>query len=308
MGRAECTILTLNIFHDLPTYRHLDRRCELIAEAIAARRPHVAALQEVLRATVPGDIGAKIRDGVNRICGSPLYHLDYAPADGAGDGEFSFDEGVALLSRIEADGPAESLKYRAQVEMATEVGGQRYRLPDDRVAMRRRFRLESGARLDFYVSHLTDRPERIAPSTAEFGAEFVAEFIDGMPVRTIQACELAQWAAAGSGSETTVILAGDFNDVPGSATIASFKHAGFIDLHEAFGSGLGYTNDRDDIDVGAERATHNQRIDYLMMRPASGRAPEVVEVGPFAGRPHRESDGTWLWPSDHIGVMAILRL
>jgi endonuclease/exonuclease/phosphatase family metal-dependent hydrolase len=304
MGRAECTILTLNVFHDLPTYRDLDRRCELIAEAIAARRPHVAALQEVLRATGPGDIGAKIRDGVNRICGSRLYQLDYAPADGAGDREFSFDEGLALLSRIKADGPAESLKYRAQVEIATEVGGQRYRLPDDRVAMRRRFRLESGARLDFYVSHLTDRPERIALSSAEF----VAEFVDRTPVRTMQARELAQWAAAGSGPESTMILAGDFNDVPASETIASLKRAGFIDLHEAFGSGPGYTNDRDDIDVGAERATHNQRIDYLMMRPASGRAPEVVEVGPFAGRPHRESDGTWLWPSDHIGVMATFRL
>ena len=300
MGRAECTILTLNVFHDLPTYRHLDRRCELIAEAIAARRPHVAALQEVLRATGPGDIGAKIRDGVNRICSSELYHLDYAPADGAGDGEFSFDEGVALLSRIEAESPAESLKYRAQVEMATEVGGQRYRLPDDRVAMRRRFRLESDARLDFYVSHLTDRPERIALSSGEF--------VDGTPVRTMQARELARWASAGSGPESTVILAGDFNDVPGSETIASLKRAGFIDLHEAFGSGPGYTNDRNDIDVSAERATHNQRIDYLMMRPASGRAPKVIEVEPFGGRPHRESDGTWLWPSDHIGVIATLRL
>ena len=78
-----------------------------------------------------------------------------------GDGEFSFDEGVALLSRLETEGPAESLKFRAQVEMATEVAGHRYRLPDDRVAMRRRFRTENGARLDVCVSHLTDRPECI---------------------------------------------------------------------------------------------------------------------------------------------------
>jgi endonuclease/exonuclease/phosphatase family metal-dependent hydrolase len=105
-----------------------------------------------------------------------------------------------------------------------------------------------------------------------------------------------------------VVLAGDFNDVPGSETIASLKRVGFVDLHEAFGSGPGYTNDREDIDLSAERATHNQRIDYLMMRPAGGRAPEVMEVGRFAERPHRESDGTWLWPSDHIGVIATLRL
>jgi hypothetical protein len=44
------------------------------------------------------------------------------------------------------------------------------------------------------------------------------------------------------------------------------------------------------------------------MRPASGHVPEVTEVGLFADRPHRESDGTWLWRSDHIGVIATLWL
>jgi endonuclease/exonuclease/phosphatase family metal-dependent hydrolase len=263
MGRTECTILTLNIFHDLPMYRHLRRRCELIAKAIAAHRPHVAALQEVLRSTGSGDIGATLRDRVNRLCGGEVYRLDYAVADGLGEDEFSFDEGVALLSRLETDGPAESLKYCAQVEMATEVAGHRYRLPDDRVAMRRRFRMENGARLDVCVSHLTDRPE----------------CIDEVAVRTTQARELAGWATAGSDSETTVILAGDFNDVAGSETIASLERAGFIDLHGAFGNGPGYTNDRDDIDLNGERATHNQRIDYLMMRPASGRAPQGSRGG-----------------------------
>jgi len=292
MDRAAYTILTFNIFHDLPMYRHLERRCELIAKAIAAHRPHVAALQEVLRATAPGDIGAKLRDRVNRLCGDELYRLDYAAADGLGEGEFSFDEGVALLSRLEADGPAEVLKYSTQVEMATEVAGHRYRLPDNRVAMRRHFRTENGARLDVGVSHLTDRPE----------------CIDGVAIRAMQARELARWATAGSDSETTVILAGDFNDVADSETIANLKHAGFIDLHEAFGSGPGYTNDRDDIDLTAERATHNQRIDYLMMWPARRRAPQVTEVRPFAGQPHQESDGTWLWRSDHIGVIATLWL
>lgn len=292
MPRTACTILTLNIFHDLPMYRHLHRRCDLIAESIAGHRPHLAALQEVLRSTVSGDIGAAIRDRVNRLCGGEVYRLDYVAADGAGDGEFSFDEGVALLSRLEAEGSVESLKYRAQVEMGAEVAGQRYRLPDDRIALRRRFRLTNGTVLDFYVSHLTDRPE----------------CIDGVAVRTKQAHELAGWAAAASGTETTVILAGDFNDVPDSETIASLRRAGFIDLHEAFGKGLGYTNDRDDIDLNAESATHNQRIDYLMIRPAIGHIPEVTEVRLFADRPHRESDGTWLWRSDHIGVIATLWL
>ncbi|MGA8570296.1 MAG: hypothetical protein WB580_21095 [Candidatus Binataceae bacterium] len=92
MAGTECTILTLNAFHELPTYRHLARRCALIAEEIAARRPHLAALQEVLRASGCGDIGLKLRDAVNRLCGGEVYRLDYARADGAGDGEFGFDE------------------------------------------------------------------------------------------------------------------------------------------------------------------------------------------------------------------------
>ena len=292
MARAECRILTLNMLHELPMCRHLTRRCALIAEEIAARRPHLVGLQEVLRAPGCGDIGVRLRDSVNQLCGREIYTLDYVRADGAGDGEFCFEEGLAILSRIETDGPIETLRFHAQVELAADLGGQRYRLPDDRVAMRRRFRLKNGAMIDFCVSHLTDRPE----------------CIDGAAVRTLQARELAQWAIARSAPGITVVLGGDFNDVPDSDTIASLKRAGFVDLHEAFGSGPGHTNDRDNIDLGTERATHNQRIDYLMVFRTGGRLPEVVGVGPFAERPHRESDGTWLWLSDHIGVLATIRL
>ena len=81
---------------DIPTPSA--RRCAIITEEIAARRPHVAALQEVLRASGCGDIGLKLRDAVNRLCDGAAYRLDYARADGAGDGEFGFDEGLALLN------------------------------------------------------------------------------------------------------------------------------------------------------------------------------------------------------------------
>lgn len=293
MDRVEFTILTLNIYHNLPEYRHLDRRLELVAAAIAARRPHVAALQEILRASACGDLGARLRDRVNALCGSELYRLDYCPADGAGEGEFAFDEGVGMLSRLEAGGPAATHRYRAQVDLSAEVGGQIYRLPDDRVVLHRRFRLDGSAPLEVYVTHLTDRPESR----------------DGVVVRPAQARELAQIAASHSDPDATVIVAGDFNDVPGSETIANLLGGtGFIDLHGAFGSGPGYTNDRDDLDLCTEHGTHDQRIDYLLMRPGRGRAPEIVEVGLFADRPHREADGMWLWPSDHIGVIATLRL
>ncbi|HZO82770.1 MAG TPA: endonuclease/exonuclease/phosphatase family protein [Candidatus Binataceae bacterium] len=293
MTGAECTVLTFNIYHNLPEHRHLDRRLELIAQGIAERRPHVAALQELLRASACGDLGARLRDRVNQLCGRDLYRLDYCPADGAGDGEFAFDEGVGMLSRLDADGAPAAYKYRAQVDLSAMVGGQLYRLPDDRVVLHRRFRFDGGARMEVFVTHLTDRPESR----------------DGVVVRSAQARELVQLVASHSHPEATVIVAGDFNDVPESETMAALLGGkGFIDLHGAFGSGCGYTNDRDDLDLTAEHGTHNQRIDYLLMRPGRGRTPEVVEVGLFADRPHRQPDGTWLWPSDHVGVIATLRL
>jgi hypothetical protein len=74
-----------------------------------------------------GDIGVKLRDAVNRLCGGEVYRLDYVRADGAGDGEFGFDEGLALLSRIEADGPGAI----AQVSRTGRVGsrGRRATIP-----------------------------------------------------------------------------------------------------------------------------------------------------------------------------------
>ena len=292
MSRTECTVLTLNVFHDLPAHRYLDRRCEIVAQAIAARSPHLVALQEVMRSAAFGDTGEKILRMLNRLSGADKYRLDYAVADGLRDGEFFFEEGVAILSRIEPDGPSESFKYHSQIDLRAEFAGHRYRLPDDRVAIRRRFRLDNGSRIVFYATHLTDRPEAI----------------DGVPVRTLQAGELTRWAGARELFGCAALVAGDLNDIPDSEAIAALKGNGFIDLHGAFGSGPGYTNDRDDIELENGPATHNQRIDYLMVRMGNGHAPDVTEVGLFADKPNREPDGRWLWPSDHIGVIATLWL
>ena len=59
---------------------------------------------------------------------------------------------------------------------------------------------------------------------------------------------------------------------------------------------------------GAQAVLRGQIVKLFRARPASGHAPEVTEVGLFADRPHREDDGTWLWRSDHIGVIATLWL
>jgi endonuclease/exonuclease/phosphatase family metal-dependent hydrolase len=284
------TVATINAFHDLPRFRHLGRRLELIAAAIASARPHLVAIQEVARASACGDMGERLGALVNRFAGASEYSLHYVPADGAGEGEYAFDEGVAILSRLPGiGGPPEILRYRAQVELAAVVGGTHYRLPDDRIAIRMRF--ETGARraAEFFATHLTDRDDA-GP--------------DGVAIRTAQVAELARWASTSSDPESLVIVAGDFNDVPESEAIRGFIAAGFTDVWTAAGNGDGFTNNHDDIDLEDARASHDRRIDYLFCRAPSGSDCKVADARLFVDRPNPEPGGRWLWASDHIGVLA----
>ncbi len=286
---AECKVLNYNILHELPVCRRLEDRLDLIADEIAAQRPHVVALQEVSRTATYGDTGAALCARVNARGGN-LYRLDYARADGAGEGEYAFEHGLALMARLDPFGPPETLKYEAQVRLTTEFAGHSYRVPDDRIAMRGRYRVANGIALDVCVTHLTDRREAI----------------DGVPTRVKQAHELARWLDRDRSAP--IVLAGDFNDVPESATIGAITDAGFIDLWAKSGTGPGFTNDRDDLDLESESGSPNQRIDYLFFRLGQASSFEIADVQLFLDRPRVQTDGGWLWGSDHIGVLATIRL
>ncbi len=290
---AICSFLTFNLFSDLPAFRHLDRRLEIAAGAIAAARPGVVALQEIVRAQACGDIGQKLCEMVNRYCKSAEYQLHYAPADGLGEGEWKFEEGIALMSRHErAPRDMAVLKYSSQIRIGTKVGNQEYRLPDDRIAMHIRYVVAPGIEIDAYATHLTDRNEQSG----------------GIAIRMLQARELLEWVEGTSHPGNPVLIGGDFNDIPESDTIRSLTAAGFIDLHAAIGNEPGYTNDRNDLDIEAPHANPNQRIDYVFFRPAGSRRFTIEAVQLFLDRPSAEPDGRWLWASDHFGVLAKLVL
>jgi len=291
MSTAEFKLLTCNLFHDLPRFRHLERRLDFVAAEVAAHRPDVIALQEVSRSALAGDAGASLAARVNVRCANAPYRLDYARADGTGEGEHAFEDGLAIMSRLEACAPVEVLKFDAQVRLEAEVAGHRYRLPDDRIAMRTRYRIPNGIELQVCVTHLTDSSETAA----------------GVAIRLQQARELVAWLKHAGNPSWPLLLAGDFNDVPDSGTIAAITGAGFLDLWRAAGSGPGFTNDRGDIDIESPHGGHNQRIDYLFFRPGRGRSSEIAEVGLFLDRPHLTPEGGWLWASDHAGVIATLR-
>lgn len=292
MSDIECKILTYNLFHDLPRHRHLDRRLALIAQAIAELRPDVVGLQEVPRARSCGDIGERLCAMVNRRAGGAFYRLFYAAADGAGEDDWAFEEGVALMGRLEPllEQPA-ILKYREQVRLTTKVSDHEYRLTDDRVALGMSYRTAEGAALDVCVTHLTD----------------VSEAAGGPRVRIEQARELVAWVDSWNRGRNPALIAGDFNDLPESETIGALLRAGFVDAHAAAGCGAGYTNDRNDLDLESESAALNQRIDYVFFRPGAGGG-RVAEARLFMERPAHLPEGGWLWGSDHLGVLARIRL
>lgn len=80
-----------------------------------------------------------------------------------------------------------------------------------------------------------------------------------------------------------VILAGDFNDTPGSRTIRLFEDAGFVVSDPSGGSGATFPSGSPD-----------RRIDFVMHRPAYGFVSESVVLDETTA-------------SDHRPVLAILR-
>jgi endonuclease/exonuclease/phosphatase family metal-dependent hydrolase len=287
------SFLTFNLFSDLPAFRHLDRRLEIAANAIAAERPGIVALQEIVRARACGQMDRKLCELVNRSCEDAAYRIHYAPADGMGESEWKFEEGIALMSlHGHSDRGPEMLKYSSQVRIGASVGSQQYRLPDDRVALHLRYLAAPGIELDAYATHLTDRDE-------DSGGELI---------RLQQARELLQWVEQRSDPRNPVLIGGDFNDVPESDTIRALTENGFIDVHAAFSGAPGFTNDRHDLDIEGAEASPNQRIDYVFFRPGPGRNFRIESVRLFLDQPCAEPGGRWLWASDHFGVLARIAL
>ncbi len=287
----QCTVLTYNIFAELPECRLVQRRIGLIASAIALEQPDLICLQELAKAKACGDTGQVLCSLVNQASAAH-YHLTYARADGAGEGEWAFEEGPGLMTKLRPPDRVEVLKYHTQVELGGTTGGHHYRLPDDRVAIHSRVTIGSGAELDVYATHLTDWPEAAG----------------SLSIRLAQARELVQWIVSTRDPRIPILLAGDFNDTPSSDTIRTLLDAGYRDAWAEKGSGSGYTNDCNDLDLESPDGVANQRIDYLLFQPGLSVKTEVLGVRLFLDRPSPTPEGGWLWASDHFGVLAKFEL
>jgi len=243
------TVATLNLFGKIARW---DKRLPLIVDQLTALQPDVIGLQEVVIA----DQGTLIcHRANNRLAGSAPYRIYHMARTGAGAGV----EALAVMSRRPVEGH-EGLDY----------------LLHDGVAQRLRLRLEDGATLDFYNTHLY-----FPPTATE--------------VRLNQARRLLAWVDTWPGAAATVIV-GDFNAYPHEPTIALMKSR-FASAYEA---AHGQEPERTwPTPVNTFDPSPPGCLDYVFVAGAS-----VAEAGLAFDRPH-PSDAN-LFPSDHLGVAAKL--
>jgi hypothetical protein len=127
------------------------------------------------------------------------------------------------------------------------------------------------------------------------------------PIQVLQGLELIAIATA---SPLPVVLVGDFNsaaDGSQTPTYANIVGAGFQDVWNRLGQ-PGYTCCHDE-DLLNETSTLDQRIDAVFLRGF-----RTADMGSIGARTYTVGDRpgdrlpSGLWPSDHAGVVAPLRI
>jgi len=134
--------------------------------------------------------------------------------------------------------------------------------------------------------------------TFRFGNTHLEAFAES--IRLAQAAELV---AGPVNTELPVILTGDFNAAPGTPTYGLLASAGFRDAAaEEDGERAGLTCCQAANLRNAESTLHS-RVDLVLFR-GDVTSKDVDRVG------YREQDRTvsGLWPSDHAGIVARLKL
>jgi endonuclease/exonuclease/phosphatase family metal-dependent hydrolase len=145
-------------------------------------------------------------------------------------------------------------------------------------------------------------------------------------LRECQAVQVARPAEARTSRAALAVIAGDFNEQPGSFVHREFTRRGWADTHLSAGnpecdpeSGVGCTSGRDDETLDElESSTSNEveRIDFVFVTPRPGCRVEPAgdpdgdgtATGLFADRPNPfapvcgPAPAPVCWPSDHVGA------
>lgn len=297
-------------------------RAEAIAETIAETRPHVIGLQEIsiFRLQSPGDfllgnpvpatdIVLDYLDLLERALDARGASYDVAVVSTNFDVELpmvNFSTGrLDDIRLVDADAILvrsdlswwNAQKGNFQAVLPIQIGGVVVPKPSGWTSV------------DFTVK---DRAYRLINTHLE--AADIAPGVVDPGLAALQAAQAAELLAIAVASPHPVILAGDLNSAADGSTTPTYQEAldaGFVDAWTTGRPrGLGYTSSQDD-DLRNAVSTLRHRIDFVLYRDES-----TVERGHFPGAVHVELVGedpadktpSGLWPSDHAGVSAQLRV
>ena len=250
---ATVRVATLNLFNKVGRW---GERLPLVVEQLIELQPDVIALQEV---DLIVDQGMALCRLVNAQADeSPHYRVYHMARPGrAAAGLW----GLAVMSRLPVEAH-EGLDY----------------VSNDGVAQRLRLRLEGGATLDFYNTHLHFPPE----ATEE---------------RLAQAKKLLAWVDTWTGANATVVL-GDFNAYPGEPTLDLMKGR----FASAFEAVHGREPEKTwPTPVNTFDPSPPGCLDYIFVAGGEVREAALAFYTPHALDPD-------LFPSDHLGVAATVRV
>jgi len=275
-------------------------RVVALADEIARARPQVVGLQEVWSLDVyPAALG---------LPGSPI-HLDF-------------------LAALHAALAARGLSYvEAAIVTNTDatLAGGAVRLVDHDVLLIDPARVTPiGAAVANHFFYNLPLPPG-SPIAVLRGYVAVPALVETVPVllinthlesgsaagldllRAAQATELTYVAA----SAPTVIMTGDFNDVPLSPMYGVLAGEGLIDLWNAMRPGVAGLTCCHAPDLSNRLAPFDQRIDYVWTKGLAGPSGTPQgQIGLTGALPASRIAGAFglIWPSDHAGVVATVLL
>jgi endonuclease/exonuclease/phosphatase family metal-dependent hydrolase len=240
--------------------RWYERR-ELIVAEILTKQPDILALQEI---SMPIGQGRWLRNQVNlRLTGKSgrPYRLIQRRKRHLVEG---YKEGIGFLTKLPV--------------VAQSTVGLGYR---GRVALRITIELPTGQLVDVVCTHFHHGQ-------------------DNIEARHEQAMQLIGWLTEDNNRVPYQILAGDFNDVPGSLAVQAMKQAYRSAYEVKHGHEPLATFPTALVPYSGSLGVC---LDYLFISPAF---EEVVQAEIFAR--HAAAGDNTLYPSDHVGLLAILKI
>ncbi|UCF98364.1 MAG: endonuclease/exonuclease/phosphatase family protein [Spirochaetaceae bacterium] len=263
------SVATLNMFHGLPRFEHLEQRKVLILEELRLLGPDVVLLQEVpVFRNRTEQIGPWLAEGLG-------FHLAYARANGRA-ALIGFEEGEAVLSRF----PIREVQRHV---LLPKPG-----LFENRIVLRAVIETPLGA-MEVYNTHFSHR-------------------VDRDNLRLKQAADLIHFLENSYRlRELPAVVGGDINAIPDSATIRLLLEEGLVDTAlQVDPPADGQTSWLDDITDPTD--SPKARIDYLFLYAVGAEQPLTVgRCSRFLDQPFSTPAGP-LWASDHVGVLCELTI